>query len=131
MTVAPPPGSFPFFGLRPSPPFHSPTFTFPRALSSKSHTHHEDRPNAPPLPQPIVSLTGTEGGKDRQEESQVLSKALSKVASLEKTIEWMQGEHAGMIAGLHKEIGRLQVVCGGELSDWELRLLDFDCYEIV
>ena len=78
----------------------------------------------------MVSLTGT-GGKARQEESQGLSKALSKVASLEKTIEWMQAEHAGMVAGLHREIGRLQGVCGGELSVWELWHWIADCYEEI
>ncbi|KAJ3042610.1 hypothetical protein HK097_001965, partial [Rhizophlyctis rosea] len=113
-TLAPSPGSFPIFGLRPSPPFHSPHFTFPRSISSPSkstNTHHKGRHNvhSSALPQPVVSLTG---GKDRQEESQALTRALSKIASLEKTIDWMQGEHAGMVEGLHREIGRLQGVCG-------------------
>ena len=42
-----------------------------------------------------------------------LQKALSRVKSLEKTVEFLQDEHKNALKGLHEEISRLQNVCSG------------------
>ncbi|KNC99855.1 uncharacterized protein SPPG_05228 [Spizellomyces punctatus DAOM BR117] len=51
--------------------------------------------------------------------SQAHARALAKITSLEKTIEFLQKEHAGVLKGLHSEITRLQSVC----SDLSVRLV--------
>ncbi|KAJ1545979.1 hypothetical protein HK096_005713 [Nowakowskiella sp. JEL0078] len=54
----------------------------------------------PPLSQPPSSSHGYQ-------------RALARVVSLEKTIEYLQDMHAGTLQGLHTEIARLQSICSG------------------
>ncbi|KAI8820674.1 uncharacterized protein EV422DRAFT_58943 [Fimicolochytrium jonesii] len=49
------------------------------------------------------------------------SRALAKIAALEKTIEFLQTQHAGVLAGLHGEVERLQNACS-ELAMKSLKL---------
>ncbi|KAI9007336.1 hypothetical protein BC832DRAFT_449089 [Gaertneriomyces semiglobifer] len=56
---------------------------------------------------------------------QMYSRALSRIETLEKTIEFVNGQHASILKGLHDEIGRLQQRC----SDLSVKLVTVNLSE--
>ncbi|KAJ3032895.1 hypothetical protein HDV00_006993 [Rhizophlyctis rosea] len=88
----------------PAPPFS--TFGDLRGIRPSPPRVRKPNTNRPEMTQPATPPTQSPQTQQPQQ-----PRLMGRIASLEKTIEWMQGEHAGMVAGLHAEIGRLQGVC--------------------
>ncbi|KAJ3182520.1 hypothetical protein HDU85_002618 [Gaertneriomyces sp. JEL0708] len=85
--------------------------------------------NAPPeryihqINYPPPSSTATPNSNSRLPEPhitpQMYARALSRIETLEKTIEFVNGQHSSILKGLHDEIGRLQQRC----SDLSVKLV--------
>ncbi|KAJ3414291.1 hypothetical protein HDV05_006740 [Chytridiales sp. JEL 0842] len=95
--LAPPTSEIRFQASSPTPPSQ------PRSTaSSKVNPHPPTHPRA----SAVVSLKAAQTVQSTQ-----LARALSRVASLEKTVEFLQESHKVSLVALHKEIERLQGVC--------------------
>jgi hypothetical protein len=69
-----------------------------------------------PQPQPPAQPRASVSLKTSQSNNQhALQRAQARIASLEKTIDFIQDQHKASLQGLHAEIARLQNVCAGKL----------------
>ena len=85
---------------------NNPTQSFSHSLIINSHPLNNRRTLAP-----STSVTTSSGNSATQ---QALNRALSRISSLEKTIEFLQDQHKVSLKGLHSEIKRLQNLCAGK-----------------
>lgn len=89
----------------------------PSSASSNSALKQLSQQPLPLASRNVPSSRGGNGGNESLEEA--YQRALSRIASLESSLEYQKVLHADQLKGLHEEVHRLQSIC----SDLNMRLV--------